>query len=57
MKHEESNILALLVGVGIGWLGFTAEGQELIRGIAHKAKDKYIIKPKEEQEVKEDVQQ
>ena len=52
MKREESNILALLVGVGIGWLGFTAEGQELIRGMAHK----YIIKPKE-QEGKQDVQQ
>ena len=49
MKREESNILALLVGVGIGWLGFAAEGQELVRGMAHKAKDKYIIKPKEEE--------
>ncbi len=56
MKREESNILALLVGVGIGWLGFTAEGQELIRGMAHKAKDKYIVKPKEQEE-KQDVQQ
>lgn len=52
MKQDESNFMALLVGVGIGWLGFTSDGQQMIRKAVNTMKDKYLIKKDEKEDNK-----
>ena len=54
MRQDESNFMALLVGVGIGWLSFTADGQQMIHKAVNTMKDKYLIK-KDKKEVDENV--
>ena len=56
MKQDESNLISLLVGVGIGWLGFTEDGQQLIRKVFNTAKDKYVVKKDEKKEGKENAE-
>lgn len=56
MKQDESNLISLLVGVGIGWLGFSSDGQQLIRKVFNTAKDKYVVKKDEKKEGKENAE-
>lgn len=56
MKQDESNLISLLVGVGIGWLGFTADGQQVVRNVLHTVKTKYqVVDVNEKKEGNEDV--
>lgn len=56
MKRDESNLISLLVGIGIGWLGFTADGQQVVRNVLHTVKTKYqVVDVNEKKEGNEDV--
>ena len=58
MKQDESNLISLLVGVGIGWLGFTADGQQVVRNVLHTVKTKYqVVDVNEKKEGNEDVKE
>lgn len=58
MKQDESNLISLLVGVGIGWLGFTADGQQVVRNVLHTVKTKYqVVDANEKKEGNEDVKE
>lgn len=57
MKQDESNLISLLIGVGIGWLGFTADGQRVVRRVLHTAKDKYVINDEKKEGKENAVQQ
>lgn len=58
MKRDESNLVSLLIGIGIGWLGFTADGQQAIRSVLHAAKTKYqVADTNEKKEGNEDVKE
>lgn len=58
MKRDESNLVSLLIGIGIGWLGFTADGQQVVRNVLHTAKTKYqVVGTKEKKEGNEDVKE
>lgn len=58
MKRDESNLVSLLVGIGIGWLGFTAEGQQVVRNVLHTVKTKYqVVDANEKKEGNEDVKE
>ena len=56
MKRDESNIISLLIGIGIGWLGFTVEGQQVVRNVLRTVKTKYqVVDTNEKKEGNEDV--
>lgn len=56
MKRDESNLVSLLIGIGIGWLGFTADGQQVVRNVLHTVKTKYqVVDVNEKKEGNEDV--
>lgn len=56
MKRDESNLISLFIGIGIGWLGFTVDGQQVVRNVLRTVKTKYqIVDANEKKEGKEDV--
>lgn len=58
MKRDESNLVSLLIGIGIGWLGFTADGQQVVRNVLHTVKTKYqVADANEKKEGNEDVKE
>ena len=58
MKRDESNIISLLIGIGIGWLGFTVEGQQVVRNVLRTVKTKYqVVDTNEKKEGNEDVKE
>ncbi|WP_337423569.1 hypothetical protein [Phascolarctobacterium succinatutens] len=58
MKRDESNLISLLIGIGIGWLGFTVEGQQVVRNVLRTVKTKYkVIDTNEKKEGNEDVKE
>ena len=58
MKRDESNLVSLLIGIGIGWLGFTADGQQVVRNVLHTVKTKYqVVDANEKKEGDEDVKE
>nr|DAW48690.1 MAG TPA: Protein of unknown function (DUF1043) [Caudoviricetes sp.] len=58
MKRDESNLVSLLIGIGIGWLGFTADGQQVVRNVLHTVKTKYqVVDANEKKEGNEDVKE
>lgn len=58
MKRDESNLVSLLIGIGIGWLGFTADGQQVVRNVLHTVKTKYqVIEANKKKEGNEDVKE
>lgn len=58
MKRDESNLISLLIGIGIGWLGFTVEGQQVVRNVLHTVKTKYqVVDTNEKKEGNEDVKE
>lgn len=56
MRQDESNLICLLAGIGIGWLGFTADGQQIVRKTINTIKDKYVINNKKEGEQNDEQQ-
>ena len=58
MKLDESNLVSLLIGIGIGWLGFTADGQQVLRNVLHTVKTKYqVVNANKKKEGNEDVKE
>lgn len=58
MKRDESNLVSLLIGIGIGWLGFTADGQQVLRNVLHTVKTKYqVVNANKKKEGNEDVKE
>lgn len=58
MKRDEANLVSLLIGIGIGWLGFTADGQQVVRSVLHTVKTKYqVVDANEKKEGNEDVKE
>ena len=58
MKRDESNLVSLLIGIGIGWLGFTADGQQVVRNVLHTVKTKdQVIDANKKKEGNEDVKE
>lgn len=58
MKRDESNLVSLLIGIGIGWLGFTADSQQVVRNVLHTVKTKYqVVDVNEKKEGNEDVKE
>lgn len=58
MKRDESNIISLLIGIGIGWLGFTVNGQQVVRNVLRTVKTKYqVVDTNEKKEGNEDVKE
>ncbi len=58
MKRDESNLISLLIGIGIGWLGFTVDGQQVVRNVLHTVKTKYqVVDTNEKKEGNEDVKE
>lgn len=58
MKRDESNLVSLLIGIGIGWLGFTADGQQVVRNVLHTVKTKYqVVDANKKKEGNEDVKE
>ena len=58
MKRDESNLISLLIGIGIGWLGFTVEGQQVVRNVLRTVKTKYqVVDTNEKKEGNEDVKE
>lgn len=58
MKRDESNLVSLLIGIGIGWLGFTADGQQVVGNVLHTVKTKYqVVDANEKKEGNKDVKE
>ena len=58
MKRDESNLISLLIGIGIGWLGFTVDGQQVVRNVLRTVKTKYqVVDTHEKKEGNEDVKE
>lgn len=58
MKRDESNLISLLIGIGIGWLGFTVDGQQVVRNVLRTVKTKYqVVDTNEKKEGNEDVKE
>lgn len=58
MKRDESNLVSLLIGIGIGWLGFTADGQQVVRNVLYTVKTKYqVVNANKKKEGNEDVKE
>ena len=58
MKRDESNLVSLLIGIGIGWLGCTADGQQVVRNVLHTVKTKYqVVDANEKKEGNKDVKE
>lgn len=58
MKRDESNLISLLIGIGIGWLGFTVDGQQVVRKVLRTVKTKYqVVETNEKKEGNEDVKE
>lgn len=58
MKRDESNLISLLIGIGIGWLGFTVDGQQVVRNVLRTVKTKYqVVETNEKKEGNEDVKE
>lgn len=58
MKRDESNLISLFIGIGIGWLGFTVDGQQVVRNVLRTVKTKYqVVDTNEKKEGNEDVKE
>lgn len=58
MKRDESNLISLLIGIGIGWLGFTVDGQQVVQNVLRTVKTKYqVVETNEKKEGNEDVKE
>lgn len=58
MKRDESNFISLLIGIGIGWLGFTVDGQQVVQKVLRTVKTKYqVVETNEKKEGNKDVKE